>query len=174
MKSFSGEVEHLFSAFSATTLKECSYDDDKKEYLIDNESIEVLDFDTVSQVKHDEIDCQKSSSVDSIFFKDGKLYLLEFKNCVLKTGIRKDIKLKIHDSIQLLKQCYNLTVEDLSKTDIIIVARVKSPNISAKHVKKISQSYCPSYFKFLETCYGITIFKYDPSEFERLFLDKII
>jgi len=81
-------------------LKEISYDKDKKEYLCECNT-ERLDFDDFVSKNYK----PTPSSVDTIFFneKEKKIYLVEFKNQKCSEIENNEIKKKIKDTIQILK-----------------------------------------------------------------------
>ena len=83
------------------SLKNISYDKDKKEYLC-NCKTKRLDFDLFVKKYYSH---PIPSSVDTILFdeKDRKLYLVEFKNQRCKNIDNNEIKKKISDSIDILR-----------------------------------------------------------------------
>lgn len=62
-----------------STLKECSSDDANNEYLCDSE-MEVYDFDLVKEKFCKKYAMSQIKSVDSLFIKEDRIYLIEFKN----------------------------------------------------------------------------------------------
>lgn len=154
---------------SKKTIKHCSYDDAKNEYLVTIET-EAFDFDEISEeVAKSHYQCKKPKSVDCIFLKDQIIHLVEFKN----SGNNKweDIKMKVHDTMLLLDSVYDLNISDHQSMKVIVVTK-KSEDPRTRmshHMNKLAGSSCPSKLKFLKDAYKVDISTVMSDEFESIF-----
>lgn len=125
---------------SISNLNACSYDKKNNVCMLNSKKkIECINFDIVKDNICDDLDIPKISSVDSLFIKNGKIYLIEFKNYNLSKrnkalkkkdnedlrylNIWKELRLKSHDSIFILNEYiikHNLNLSDI---EIVIVEK---------------------------------------------------
>ena len=96
------------------TLKDTSYDDNNKEYMVDS-SLEVCDFDEVKNwyVK-EKIPFVKPmpKSNDALFFSDDGIFFIEFKNGYIDNAVNFELFKKIYDSLFIL---FDLGYTDMNK-----------------------------------------------------------
>lgn len=129
-----------FSIFKQTykqyedTLKITSRDEDNNEYLCSKEN-KVIDFDKLSSKFNKE---KGKKSVDALFEKDNKLYLVEFKNQKQSDIDKEDIKGKFKDSLNLLERLFNEL--NLSFRDFEIHLYLVMKEASGSGVYKAHQS----------------------------------
>lgn len=157
-------------------ISECSEDDSNKIALIDCEEPKMFHFDKISgQVMKEQYKCNETRSIDSIYFKDGRLFLIEFKNTKkIKTD---QIKMKFHDSMLILHDHFYFTKSDFRNTEFIIVS--KKDTLSMKenegragireHLNKLAKSSCPAKLLFLEKGYGIKVSHMSVEEVSKIF-----
>lgn len=161
-------LSHTYSS-SKKTIKLCSYDDAKKEYLVTIER-EAFDFDEISEeVAKFHYQCIKPRSVDCVFLKDQIIYLVEFKNSSKNKW--DDLKMKVHDTMLLLDSVYDFNISDHQSMKVIIVTKnCEDPRARmSHHMNKIAGSSCPSRLKFLKDAYNVDISTVMSDEFESLF-----
>lgn len=121
---------------------ETSFDDSNNEYMSLSEA-DAFDFDQVKTTYLNSLgkpeECAKS--VDALIEDDSSFAFIEFKNCQITDRIRKDIRLKLSDSLLI----YNdITGTDLSYSRehgefIIVYSEAKNPS-SAEYREKIVSS----------------------------------
>ena len=91
-----------------STLKETSYDKDNKIYLCNNTTEEVIDFDELIKKRYPK---KQPSSVDAILTypleREIKLYLIEFKNQITAKIDNQEIRKKLTNSIDTLKDIFS-------------------------------------------------------------------
>lgn len=104
-----------------STLRECSFDNDKKQYLTSLE-LECINFDQVKSNYAGKVNINEMCSVDAAICKNDKLYFIEFKN---QTSVKwKEVRLKVHESIIILKE--ELILEDSELNDIEVITVTKN------------------------------------------------
>lgn len=105
---------------AASTLKECSFDSANSVYLVE-EAIECINFDVVKSTFARNTQISEMSSVDAFFMKDNKYYLIEFKN---QHSVKwKDVRLKVHESLLILKNDLGINGNELYKIEVITVIK---------------------------------------------------
>lgn len=86
------------------TLKNTSYDDNNKEYMVDSQ-LSVCSFDKVKewyiQNKIPNVNPNPKSN-DALYFRDQDCYFIEFKNGKIDRKVTFNLKKKIYDSLFLL------------------------------------------------------------------------
>lgn len=103
-----------------STLKECSFDNDKNQYLTLLE-LECINFDKVKSNYAEKVNISEMCSVDAALYKDNKLYFIEFKN---QTSVKwKEVRLKVHESILILKEELKLEDSELNDIEVITVTK---------------------------------------------------
>jgi len=165
--------DDLKSEFSST-IKECSFDEDNKVYLIDLDLEKVVVcFDDVAKnwaKDENKLDCETPKSMDCLYVKDKKLCLVEFKNKkhIKKREYLNGIKPKIHDTLSILNYYYGFEKSDFAGIEVMIVHKEKevSPKKeSHNRLSKIADSSCPPSLEFLQKVYRIKISKITSVEF---------
>lgn len=111
-------------AHAISTLKNCSYDSENKIYLCDFEE-EVYDFDVIKERYCERMRYKDMASMDSLIEvnKKNMLFLVEFKN---KDSLPyKDIRAKIHDSLFIMENDFQVPREMFSMFELIVVYNPK-------------------------------------------------
>lgn len=88
----------------SSTLKDTSYDEDNKVYMVDC-SLEVCSFDDVKEwyVKNKiPLANPNPKSNDALLFEKGKSFFIEFKNGKINNTVNFEINKKIYDSLLML------------------------------------------------------------------------
>ena len=133
-------VSNWYNGQHKSTLKECSYDSDNKEYMISSD-LESINFDGLKDKICQNSVCIKSlKSVDALYLhtEQHHLYLIEFKNGNIekKVGSKYDnsklkimnIKEKIYDSYLILKHKDILNFTDIKLNFILVYNPEKNPD----------------------------------------------
>ena len=113
-----------------STLKETSYDKENSEYLCNDTTQKVLDFDKIVKEKYPN---KQPSSVDTVLILSKKeykrLYLVEFKNQIPSRIDNSEVKKKLENSIDVIKdilqQC-NISKKGIKFTYCIVFKSSKS------------------------------------------------
>lgn len=122
------------------TIKGLSFDKDAGESLIEDEEKQhrMYNFDGIKKTLCQKYRGEKNFSCDAYWEKEGKRYLIEFKNQGEGNIKRQHLWNKAYDSLTLLLVNENKTREELSKNTILIVVYNNQKSISD------SSSYRPS------------------------------
>ena len=166
-----GKFSHIWGDLSKrvgfSTITRCSEDDDKKVHLIESEK-EVIDFDDVSEVLAKDLQVNKPSSVDALYIQDDMLYLVEFKNTNPKSD---EMRVKIHDTLAILKISGYITDTDHKFIKIILVRKFKSTAIKERRRLKNAglQPKLKKGLDFLQKVYpSVEFFDMSPDEYKKL------
>lgn len=154
-----------------STLKNTSKDDSKKSdinYMTSSE-LQVINFDDVKTeytAKH-KFSNECACSIDALAWKNGKLYIIEFKNGKMKDEIAK-VKKKIYDTLLLF--C-DITQKDITYTRnnmefILVYNGEKNPILEKEKPKKYIAS------RLLEKAQEELI-RFQLDKFTPLFLNKV-
>jgi len=155
----------------SSTIKDCSFDDDNKVYLIDEDLRKVVvDFDEVAKYwAKNKLGCETPKSMDCLYVKEKKLHLVEFKNQkhIKKREYLDGIKPKIHDTLSILNYFYSFEQSDFERIEVTIVHKEKNTpkEVGRRNLDKKADSSCPSALKFLQKVYQIKISKLTITEF---------
>ena len=149
-----------------STIKECSRDDSNEFYLVESEK-EVLNFDDVCEFFAKEIGVNKPSSVDSIYFQDNKLCLVEFKNTDYPKP--EEIRTKIHDTLAMLRLRGYISDNDYKLIKVISVKKFKGTALKERH--HLRNAGLPIKLKsgldFLQKVYpAIEFFEMNPEDYK--------
>lgn len=159
--------------FDKSTFSICSLDTTRDISLINEESIEIYNFDDISEALTKEFGngrCQKPDSLDSLYlgFEENGITFIEFKNTIWNSINKEKLKMKIYESLALLKSYYGLNNSDIMRTKIYLVHK---PDESMPATHRRLNGLCPKKFQLIEEMFEIDIMRYDASEFER-YLNK--
>lgn len=124
------------------TLKETSYDDDKKEYMVEYTDL-VIDFDKVKENYCEKYGSHKeaSKSADALVVnKNGKIVFIEFKNGQLK-GKTSGLKSKLRDSLLIFCDINGLNLKFTRENIeyILVYNDSKNKNSVEDQKKKIKE-----------------------------------
>ncbi len=105
------------------TIRELSWDERNHVSLIedDDEHHRMIDFDEIKREICKSFRGEENSSCDAYLKKDGKRYLVEFKNQSEGNIKRAKLRNKAYDSITLLMMNENVTREELRENTVLIV-----------------------------------------------------
>lgn len=168
MNKFNQIWDDLKNEFPFSTMRECSFDDDNKVYLIDQDLEKVVfDFDDVSEIwAKKKLGCRKPKSVDALYTEANRLHLVEFKN--QSKVDHRDVKAKIHDTLSLLNYFYAFEQSDFEKIRITLVRKGEKDSykkVGHRRLNEKAGSSCPPSLEFLQTVYRINISKLTKDEF---------
>lgn len=107
-----------------STLKQCSYDSENKVFLCESNKM-VYDFDMIKKQYCKSMKYEEMASMDSLIEIDKRnlIYLVEFKN---KENLPyKDIRAKIHDSLFIMENDFEVPREMFSVIELIVVYNPK-------------------------------------------------
>lgn len=115
-----------------TTLKETSKDDSDKNNIVymTNSDLSVTNFDLVKTKYTNSLKLseENATSVDALVQKDGIVYFIEFKNGVLKSSVKRDVREKIRDSLLIYNDIKNITITDNRNSAIFILVYNEDKN----------------------------------------------
>ncbi len=126
-----------------TTLKETSKDDSDKDNVVymTESSLEVTNFDLVKTRYTNGLSLSEESatSVDALIQKDGIFYFIEFKNGILKSSVKHEVKDKVRDSLLIYNDIKNTTISEnrINAVFILVYNEEKNKNKSASVVGKM-------------------------------------
>lgn len=123
----------------ASTFSETSYDGMKKESLVNDSYHIVYNFDSITRDICQEYRAgEYLSSADALAFKDGDIYLFEFKNQPTRNVDRRVIQKKAFDSLYLLEHAVfpEASLESLARKTIFYVIHAGSSTPSFDSFKK--------------------------------------
>lgn len=95
------------------TMKECSCDDCNNEFMVEDD-MEVISFDDVKNkyMKQNKgLFSDRLTSNDVLIEKNGKWYFIEFKNGNILKKDKKDIFIKIYDSVIIFQDIMNKDID---------------------------------------------------------------
>jgi len=150
-----------------SNIRECSYDKDNDMYLIDSKK-DTINFDKASEVLAKKLRVNKPSSVDSLYVQDEMLYLVEFKNTFDPKP--DEIRVKVHDTLAILKLSEYITDSDYSFIKIIIVRkRTRKVEEKIRGIKKAGKvPKAKMGLDFLQLVYPrVEFFDMNPNEYKK-------
>lgn len=121
--------------------KELSYDSTHREHLCTNETYKYHNFDKIVKKKYP---TKTPSSVDTVIFKNNKIYLVEFKNQERRIVVVKEIKKKLKSSVDFLNeniQELSLNRQDYKFIFCVVFKRHTSSKIRIKN-RSITNKIC--------------------------------
>lgn len=132
-----------------STLKLTSYDDEKDQYLCEDKSAKVYDFDKIVKDKYP---LKQPSSYDALLFKDDTVFCVEFKNQKYSDIDRTEIKKKLTNGKDVLSTI--LSENNISQRDYKFVFCVAYNTKADRWKRAIAKnevqfelsSYVPEYF----------------------------
>lgn len=128
-----------------TSLKEASYDDANKMYLVNN-LLEVWKVDDYNKIYYNK---QRNSGTtlkgsDACFECNGILYIIEFKNCPLDSKLSYEVQEKMYDTSIVVMDKLHLSISEFrDKAKFVLVYSFKK-NINKEKTQQIEQ--CTSEF----------------------------
>ena len=126
MKDFS---KILIFTENSSTLKETSYDNKNRKYMIDS-SLEVIDFDKVKEKYSLEIGLKEiPKSCDALYTLDDTIFFIEFKNGKVEVF---DIRKKIYDTILIFTDLVECGISETRKKVEYILVYDKEKNKTSK------------------------------------------
>lgn len=116
-----------------SSLKDTSYNKSAKTFLT-NSDLQVINFDKVKDNFVSDKKISSPSSVDALYYNDGILYFIEFKDTVMDRTAVYNVHKKIYDSIIILSSKLNIPVNEIVKNSIYIVvfSSEKNKDITSK------------------------------------------
>ncbi|AQY50893.1 hypothetical protein UE46_07465 [Listeria weihenstephanensis] len=160
-------IESLLKGHGYSTLKECSKDTsgEKDFFLVEDESLDVFNFDDIIE-KEISCGCDVPCSVDSLLYKDGILHIIEFKNTIVSGRSKKrDIKLKIYETILFFVKEFSLTTNDMNNIKFILVC-LNEEIPTHRGVSRADLSVrIPKWLKFIHEYTGIEPMVHSPKMF---------
>lgn len=113
------------------SLKKASYDQANGEYMVDSDTIAVVNFDEVSDKYAENHKIPSRCSVDALCnSSEGSLVMIEFKNGNIDGTEKYTIYRKIYDSLLIVSDITELKLSDYRKHAVFILVfnREKNPN----------------------------------------------
>lgn len=107
-----------------SSLKDTSYNKSAKTFLT-NSDLQVINFDKVKDNFVSDKKISSPSSVDALYYNNGILYFIEFKDAECKEHI---LHKKIYDSIIILSSKLNISVNEIVENSIYIVVYSSEKN----------------------------------------------
>lgn len=110
------------------TIKQCSFDDDNKEFLSYSEG-EVINFDKVKEEFVRPKNLREICSNDALFYNEDEdtYYFIEFKNGKIKSDTKKNIRTKIYDSYIIFLKYFGVEICDTKINYILVYNEDKNP-----------------------------------------------
>ncbi len=126
-------LEDEYFAYYISSLKDTSYNKNAKIYLTDSE-LQVIDFDKVKDNFASDKKISSPNSVDAVYYSNGILYFIEFKDTVMDRTVVYNVHKKIYDSIIILSSKLNIPVNEIVEKSIYIVvfSSEKNKDITSK------------------------------------------
>ncbi len=114
-----------------SSIKDTSYNKSANIFLT-NSDLQVINFDKVKDNFASDKKINYPKSVDALYYNDGILYFIEFKDAECKEHI---LHKKIYDSIIILSSKLNISVNEIVKNSIYIVvfSSEKNKDITSKN-----------------------------------------
>lgn len=107
-----------------SSLKDTSYNKNANTFLT-NSDLQVINFDKVKDNFASDKKISSPSSVDALYYNNGILYFIEFKDAECKEHI---LHKKIYDSIIILSSKLNISVNEIVENSIYIVVYSSEKN----------------------------------------------
>jgi len=155
--------QYLSQTYTSSTLSQCSID--QTNYLVQNSAIPVINFDEIklTESKHQCFPKNVSlTSPDAIFINDNyEIKLIEFKNQLLENVSKPEIRVKLYESLILLKNRFDFN--EVEKITYILVHKGK------KHLPRfhrIKEGKCPDDLSILKHEYNIAVEVYNAKYFD--------
>lgn len=139
-----------------SSLKDTSYNKSAKTFLT-NSDLQVINFDKVKDNFVSDKKISSPSSVDALYYNNGILYFIEFKDAECKEHI---LHKKIYDSIIILSSKLNISVNEIVKNSIYIVvfSSEKNKDIKSKTYIETPNAYYDITNAFIKNYNQYTIF----------------
>lgn len=165
----------ILTRFPISTFAQCSLDTDNGVILVNNTTFGIYNFDDICETLTKEFGdgkCQKPDSLDSLIINPAnlKLNFIEFKNSLWDDIKKAELRMKVYESIAILKAYYGLTDQEIMNSKIYFIHK-NDPKIPATH-RHFHNGLCPKKFKILEEMFGIKIMRYISIDFEQHLLKK--
>lgn len=114
--------EYEFAKDDITTLKKSSYDSSNDKYLSEK-VFPVFKIDEYNEKRYQKERKQKCCicGADACFEKNGKLYIIEFKNCYINKQYSFEVLEKMYDSSIVLMDKLNLTLAEFRDRAVFIL-----------------------------------------------------
>ena len=158
------ERKHAF-----TTFKQCSFDEEHQSFICANETIRVFDLDEVKEA-FSKGKYSAPMSMDALWIdhEQQTLHIVEFKNVKkLEGSKKKDIRLKILDTLLLLNGELKVNQRSHAKMSFIIVRTLGEKDRVAYHVMAKARKYTPAYLNYVTKLTGIDVMELTPEDFEK-------
>lgn len=160
--------------FPISTFTNCSLDTANGVSLVNNTTLDAYNFDDICEILTKEFGngkCQKPDSLDSLTINQQnlKLNFIEFKNSLWGDIDKEDLRMKVYETITILKAYYGLTDQEIMNSNIYFVHKA-DPKTPATH-RHFQNGLCPKKFKIIEEMFGIKIMRYVSIDFEN-YLNK--
>lgn len=162
------ERKHAF-----TTFKQCSFDEEHQSFICANETIRVFDLDKVKEAfskgKYSAL-----MSMDALWIDHERqtLHVVEFKNVKkLEGSKKKDIRLKIVDTLLLLHGELNVNQRSHANISFVIVRTLGEKDRITYHVMAKAKKYTPAYLEYVAKLTGINVIELTPEDFEKYIVD---
>lgn len=174
MKTLIEVEKNLLDDFEYTTFMQCSNDDEHGAYICVNESIPVFDLDLIKETYSNNGIYKSPMSMDAMWIDHNHkiLHLVEFKNVPrLKTNQKKEIRLKMLDTLLLLNG--ELEVNKLNETNmtLILVRNLGSRDRITYHIMAKANNYTPAYLEYIAKLTGYKVVELIPEDFEKYIED---
>lgn len=161
--------QYLEENYSFSTLHDCSEDDSKSQFLVQNRAIQVFDFDEikVNEVKQRCFPSYTSlTSPDTLFFdKNNHLKLIEFKNSYSSDVKKPAVRIKCYEALILLKTRFDFKEYD-KITYILVDKGPKSNRRPSTHA--FLGGRCPRELKILKQEFpNLEVECYQSKEFDK-------
>jgi len=157
---------YITTNYTSTTLNQCSEDDDKNEYLVQNRAIAVFDFDKIKEKESLDRCFPKNVSLTSpdtvVFNNRNEIILIEFKNSFSSDVKKFAVRVKFYETLILLKHRFGFV--DLDKLTYILVH--KGPKKKSKPHHRSIQGRCPADLSILKHEYPVSVKVYDAKYFD--------
>ncbi|WP_309499956.1 hypothetical protein [Sulfurovum sp.] len=114
------DIEHLVRKYTTfnDSFKKTSYDSENDEYLCNDESQKVINFDAILEDKYPNSD-DRPKSFDAIYIDGINIYCIEFKNQIPRDINNADIQGKLEQGKKELDIL--LSAENIQKNDYIFI-----------------------------------------------------
>lgn len=117
-----------------TTFKETSKDDSDINNIVymTNSDLTVTNFDLVKTTYISSLNLSKINvaSVDALVQKDDIVYFIEFKNGVIQSKVKRNVRDKVRDSLLIYNDIKNTTITDNRNSAIFILVYNEAKNKS--------------------------------------------
>ena len=136
------------------TLKKTSYDKNSNVYLCQDKSVTIYNFDKIAKDMYPK---KQPASYDALLFFDNTVYCIEFKNQKYSDIDRKQLKIKIKNSKDVLDEICK--TNNINKKDYRFVFCVVYKNSETRWRRGIEkntiqfelESYIPKYYDNIKT-----------------------